>query len=186
MYHQLSKTINSNYIFALIFLLFFCPVPVNAERSVSNDRDGAIQINGHWLGLNWPLADTGIKSSGFGIRIDPFLGIEKAHGGIDIACPFGTNVLAALGGRVTKTGFGEDLGKYVVLIHSENRETIYGHLSEIKVKVGQFVNPRFVIGKVGSSGRSTGSHLHFALKKNGKFVDPQKWIIPTGMLKYRD
>lgn len=186
MCHESGKIINFNFIFVLILLLFFCPTPVNADRNLVNSRDGIIQIDGHWLGLNWPLADKGIRSSAYGIRVDPFLGIEKAHGGIDIACPLGTHVLAALGGRVTQTGFGGDLGKYVILIHSGNRETIYGHLSEIKVKVGQFVNPRFIIGKVGSSGRSTGYHLHFALKKDGRFVDPQKWIVPTGMLMNRE
>jgi murein DD-endopeptidase MepM/ murein hydrolase activator NlpD len=117
------------------------------------------------------------------MRIDPVLGIERAHGGLDIAAPFGTDVLAALGGRVVKTGYGGDLGKYAIIIHSGFRETIYGHLSEIKVKEGQFVNPRQIIGKVGSSGRSTGPHLHFVLKKNGKYVDPQKWMVPTGLMK---
>ena len=171
-------------IFALTFITqLFVYSPVNAEENESNDRNGAIQVDGHWLGLNWPLADKGIRSSGFGNRIDPILGIERAHGGIDIACPYGTNVLAALGGRVTKTGSDSELGNFIIIVHSDNRETIYGHLSEIKVKAGQFVAPRDIIGKVGSSGRSTGSHLHFALKKDGRLVDPQKWMVPTGLMK---
>jgi murein DD-endopeptidase MepM/ murein hydrolase activator NlpD len=174
------------FFLALILLLLLSSSPMSAEKNSGNDRDGVIQIDGHWIGLNWPLADKGVKSSNYGVRIDPFLGIERAHGGIDIACPLGKYVLAAIGGRVTKTGFDEDLGKYIVLIHSGSRETIYGHISEIKVKEGQFVNPRSIIGKTGDSGRSTGPHLHFALKKDGKFVDPQKWIVPTGMLKNRD
>jgi len=156
---------------------------MSAEVIFDDKRDGAIQIDGHWIGLNWPLADKGIRSSAFGMRIDPFWGIERAHGGIDIAAPFGTGVLAALGGRVTKTSLGGDLGKYIIIRHSGDRETIYGHLFEINVKEGQFVNPRQIIGKVGSTGRSTGPHLHFAVKKNGKLVDPQKWMVPYGQLK---
>ena len=171
------------FILSVFFVLLFCNASISAEKTPG---DGAIQINGHWIGLNWPLAGAGIKSSAYGKRIDPFLGAERAHGGIDIAAPHGTDVLAALGGRVTKTSVGGDIGLYVSIIHSGDRETIYGHLSEIKVKVGQFVSPRKIIGKVGSSGRSTGPHLHFALKKHGRFVDPQKWMVPTGMLKDRD
>jgi murein DD-endopeptidase MepM/ murein hydrolase activator NlpD len=167
---------------AFLLLLFCCVAPVKAEERAENDRDGAIQIDGHWIGLNWPLVDKGRKSSAFGKRIDPFLGIEKAHGGIDIVAPFGTEVLAALGGRIIRTGYDVDLGNYVIIKHSGFRETIYGHLSGIKVKEGQFVNPRYIIGKVGSSGRSTGPHLHFAVKKNGKLVDPQKWMVPTGLM----
>jgi murein DD-endopeptidase MepM/ murein hydrolase activator NlpD len=146
-------------------------------------ENGAIQIDGHWIGLNWPLAGAGVRSSAYGMRTDPFLGIEKAHGGIDIAAPFGTDVLAALGGRILKTGAGEELGNFVIIAHSGTRETIYGHLSKIMVKEGQFVNSRKAIGKVGNSGRATGAHLHFAVKKNGRYVDPQKWMVPTGFLK---
>jgi len=175
----MHKLVGKIYI-ALILLLFFCMLPAGAEK---NTGDGAVQIDGHWIGLNWPLAGAGIRSSAYGMRIDPFSGIERAHGGIDISAPRGTNVLAALGGRVTKAGRGGDIGLYVTIIHSGDRETIYGHLSEITVKEGQFVSPRKIIGKVGSSGRSTGPHLHFAVKKHGRFVDPQKWMVPTGFLK---
>jgi murein DD-endopeptidase MepM/ murein hydrolase activator NlpD len=172
-----------NLIPAFALLLFFCSASISAEKNLNITRDGAIQIDGHWIGLNWPLADKGIRSSAYGRRIDPLSGIERAHGGIDIAAPSGTNVLAALGGRVSKTSHGGDLGKHVIIRHSGDRETIYGHLSDIRVKEGQFVNPRQIIGKVGSTGRSTGPHLHFAVKKNGKLVDPQKWMVPTGLMK---
>ena len=166
----------------LYFALLFCALPASAGVG-ADIRNGAYQIDGHWIGLNWPLAGMGIKSSAYGMRIDPFTSMERAHGGVDIAAPLGTEVLAALGGRVLRTGNGEELGKYVIVVHSEARETIYGHLSEIMVKEGQLINPRKVIGKVGSTGRSTAPHLHFAVKKNGRFVDPQKWMVPTGMLK---
>jgi murein DD-endopeptidase MepM/ murein hydrolase activator NlpD len=175
-----------NFIFAFVMLLFFYVVPVNAQKTTENDKDGVIQIDGHLIGLNWPLADKGIRSSAYGRRIDPFLDIERAHYGIDIAAPFGTYVLAALGGRVFKTGFDIEIGNFVIIKHSGIRETIYGHLSEIKVKEGQFVNPRRIIGKVGSSGRSTGAHLHFAVKKNGKFVNPQKLLVPTGLMQIHE
>jgi len=181
----MSSKMYANFISAFVLLLFFCAVSMSAEKSTNNTGDGAVQIDGHWIGLNWPLAGTGIRSSAYGLRIDPFSGIIRAHGGIDIAAPLGTEVLAALGGRVLKTGFDSELGFYVRIMHSGNRETTYGHLSEIMVKEGQFVNPRKIIGKVGSSGRSTGPHLHFAVKKNGKSVDPQKWLVPTGLMKNR-
>ena len=180
--NRFRSALYEKYVFAVVLLLFTCVAPLGAVKGAENDRDGATQIDGHWIGLNWPLAGKGIRSSAYGKRIDPILGIERAHGGIDIAAPFGTDVLAALGGRVLKTGSGGDLGRYVTIGHSGFRETIYGHLSEIKVKEGQFVNPRQIIGKIGNSGRSTGPHLHFAVKKNGKYVDPQKWMVPTGFM----
>ena|GEM_PF-6938296 len=178
-----NGTLYVKYVLAIVLLLLICVATADVAKAADNDRDGATLIDGHWIGLNWPLAGKGIRSSGFGRRIDPILGIERAHGGIDIAAPMGTDVLAALGGRVIKTGSGGDLGRYIIILHSGFRETVYGHLSEIKVKEGQFVNPRQIIGKVGSSGRSTGPHLHFAVKKNGKYVDPQKWMVPTGLMK---
>lgn len=146
-------------------------------------KDGAVEIDGQWIGMNWPLSGEGRQSSAYGKRNDPILGIVRAHGGIDVAAPSGTPVLAALGGRVSKAGNGGDLGKHIFIVHSNGRETVYGHLSEIKVKAGQFVSPRQTIGKVGSTGRSTGPHLHFAVKLNGRYVDPEKWMVPTGFLK---
>lgn len=161
----------------ILFLLIFC-VP-----SIAAEKKGATEVNGHWLGLNWPLQGEGVRSSQFGSRKHPILGVVRAHGGVDIAAPKGTPVVASLGGRVSKAGNAGELGLHVVVEHAKGLQTTYGHMSEIGVKEGQFVNPRQIIGKVGSTGLSTGPHLHFAVRRDGKTLDPEKWIVPTGYFK---
>ena len=89
-----------------------------------------------------------------------------------MACPQGTNVYAALGGTVTSTGFNNVYGNYIIVTHNSGYKTLYGHLSAILVTRGKYVDTNTKIGKVGSTGMSTGPHLHFTVYKNGKTVDP--------------
>lgn len=114
----------------------------------------------------YPVA--GLVVSGVGNRIDPFTFTKSFHPGVDIKARYGSPVRAARDGKVTFAGLNGGYGKLVVINHGGGLETFYGHLSVINVKVGQKVNKRFNIGKVGSTGRSTGPHLHFEVRKDGK------------------
>ncbi|MCX5782328.1 MAG: LysM peptidoglycan-binding domain-containing M23 family metallopeptidase [Elusimicrobia bacterium] len=119
----------------------------------------------------------GRLSSPFGRRRHPVTGKPSFHGGIDIAVREGTWVGAAADGVVTFAGNdGGHYGKAVFIRHQNGYETQYGHLSKIYVKVGQRVNARKLIARSGSTGRSTGPHLHFTIKRNGKLVDPLKFL----------
>lgn len=111
-------------------------------------------------------------SSYYGWRSSPFNGKRSYHSGVDMACPQGTNVYAALGGTVTSTGFNNVYGNYIIVTHHSGYKTLYGHLSAILVTRGKYVDTNTKIGKVGSTGMSTGPHLHFTVYKNGKTVDP--------------
>ncbi len=120
-------------------------------------------------GLPWPAR--GLLTSGFGLRRHPVFGVIRMHNGVDIAAPWGTPVRAAASGTVLFAGWFGGYGKLVILDHG-GFTTLYGHLSSIGVAVGQRVQAGQVIGRVGSTGYSTGPHLHFEIRKDGRPVDP--------------
>jgi murein DD-endopeptidase MepM/ murein hydrolase activator NlpD len=111
-------------------------------------------------------------SSGFGVRHDPFTGRLARHMGLDIPAAHGTAILASGGGRVLTAGFRGPYGKAIVIDHGHGTQTLYGHCSELYVRAGDLVMPRQKIAAVGSTGRSTGPHLHFEVIRNGKRVEP--------------
>ena len=112
-------------------------------------------------------------ASGFGYRIDPVYKTVKFHAGLDFAAPQGTPIYATADGRVTTSGnAGNGFGNHVVLRHGFGYETLYGHMVRVKSRVGQTVKRGEVIGWVGSTGKSTGPHLHYEVHKNGKQIDP--------------
>lgn len=115
-------------------------------------------------------------SSPYGWRDSPFSGNRSFHSGADMACPQGTPVYAALDGTVTTTGYNETYGNYVIITHHSGYKSLYAHLSAITCKKGNFVYTNTVIGKVGSTGLSTGPHLHFTVYKNGVTVNPLSLI----------
>ena len=160
----------------LIAAVAFC---ASAEAA---PRKGAEKLeDGLYLGLLWPLK--GKTSSSYGKRIDPLsTDILKHHSGLDLAAPQGTEVAAARAGQITFAGFRGDYGNLVIIRHSDEMETRYGHLSSIKVKKGAFVRPGQVLGTVGSTGRSTGYHLHFEVRISGRAADPSKWLVPYGFM----
>ncbi len=121
----------------------------------------------------------GIISSGYGKRINPFTGHEEFHNGIDIAAPTGTSVLAARDGKVIYTGYNSIYGKYIILQHSSQYETVYGHLSEINVRLHSYVSSGMIIGKVGMTGMATGPHLHFEIRRKGKPTNPVPLLLKT-------
>lgn len=114
----------------------------------------------------------GRVTSPFGTRQDPFTGRPEFHTGIDIGAAEGTAVHAARDGEISETGADEVLGKYVIIDHPGGYQTVYGHLSVIGVTMNQRVNAGDVIGAVGESGRATGPHLHFEVRRRGRVTDP--------------
>ena len=122
--------------------------------------------------FTWPLPETFTITSYFGTRVDPISGEIKTHGGTDIAAPGGTPVLAAADGTVVVASYDADgYGFYVKLKHDDTYSTIYGHCSALLVSAGQTVKQGQIIAKVGSTGYSTGNHLHFEVIQNGARVD---------------
>jgi murein DD-endopeptidase MepM/ murein hydrolase activator NlpD len=123
----------------------------------------------------WPVH--GWVSSGFGRRVSPFTGMDTMHGGVDISAPLHTPVKAPAAGTVMTAGSEKSLGNVIVVSHGYGYKTIYGHLAKVKVKPGQTVKRGDIIGEVGSTGLSTGPHLHYEVELNGDTVDPMKYII---------
>jgi murein DD-endopeptidase MepM/ murein hydrolase activator NlpD len=115
-------------------------------------------------------------TSGFGIRSDPFLGRPAMHTGLDFRAASGDPVRATANGKVASSGWAGGYGRMVEIDHGNGLSTRYGHLSEILVKVGDPVRIGQVIGEVGSTGRSTGPHLHYETRIDGEAVDPQKFL----------
>lgn len=119
----------------------------------------------------------GILSRGFGMHNDPFTGLLQPHNGIDIAAAKGTPVLATAGGVVKYTGYQAKLGNTVIIDHGNGIRTYYGHLSKIKVRKGQRISRYDLVGLVGSSGYSTGPHLHYEIRIGGRAINPYEYII---------
>ena len=115
-------------------------------------------------------------SSGFGVRSDPFLGRPAMHTGLDFRASTGDPVRATANGKVVNAGWSGGYGRMVEIDHGNGLSTRYGHLSEIGVKIGQQISIGQVIGAVGSTGRSTGPHLHYETRIDGDAVDPQKFL----------
>jgi murein DD-endopeptidase MepM/ murein hydrolase activator NlpD len=114
----------------------------------------------------------GKMSSPFGWRRDPFSGTRSYHAGLDLSARMGSPVKAAADGKVSATGTNAVYGNFVILSHGGDYQTMYAHLSRILVRGGGYVNQGTVIGLVGSTGRSTGPHLHFAVYKNKRAINP--------------
>jgi len=123
-----------------------------------------------------PLAGELDFSSGFGVRMDPFIRSLAMHTGLDIRSGTGEPVRVTAAGKVVFTGWSGGYGKMVEVDHGNGLSTRYGHLSAIDVSEGQSVRVGQVIGKVGSTGRSTGPHLHYETRVDGDAVDPQKFL----------
>ncbi len=131
--------------------------------------------------LRTPLAVAHV-TSGFGMRMHPLLGYSKMHKGIDFGAPTGTPIFAAGAGIVQEVGFKNGFGRYMRIRHSGGIETAYGHMSRFNPRLykGARVNQGEVVAYVGSSGRSTGPHLHYEVHMNGKQVNPLSVKMPVG------
>ena len=126
-------------------------------------------------GFNFPLKNFAV-SSFYGPRVNPVTGRQSVHRGLDLAAPEGADVYAVKSGVVL--GIGEDpvLGKYVIIGHENNWVSLYGHLSAITTALHEELQSASLIGKVGSTGQSTGPHLHFELRQNGQSQDPARLL----------
>ncbi len=122
--------------------------------------------------MRFPLPE-GILTSKYGSRLNPVTGNRVFHRGIDLAAPAGTPVLACGDGKVTEIGYSNIYGNYIIIRHSGGRESLYGHLSEKKIKLHDTVKSGTIIGSVGSTGQSTGPHLHFEIHENGIPKNPE-------------
>jgi murein DD-endopeptidase MepM/ murein hydrolase activator NlpD len=120
----------------------------------------------------WPVS--GIITSPYGYRRSPFNeSLREFHSGIDIRGGMGTPIRAAMSGRVSRVGYDNSLGNYVIISHHSGYRTLYGHMSVIRVRTGAYVVMGERIGDVGSTGLSTGPHLHFTVYKDGVTVNPR-------------
>ena len=124
----------------------------------------------------WPIDGWSRISSNFGYRIHPILKKKKMHTGIDLAAEQGTNIVAASDGTVILANWNGGYGKTVIIDHGSRKSTLYAHASRILVSEGQEVTKGQEIAEVGSTGMSTGPHLHFEVRENGSTVDPLKYI----------
>jgi murein DD-endopeptidase MepM/ murein hydrolase activator NlpD len=115
-------------------------------------------------------------SSPFGVRVDPFLHVPAMHTGIDFRGEYGEPIHATAAGTVTSAGWSGGYGQMVEIDHGNGLATRYGHLSEIDVKVGQSIRIGQVVGRLGSTGRSTGPHLHYETRVDGEAVNPEKFL----------
>ena len=133
---------------------------------------------GSATGFIWPCPAYTRISSYFGPRPQPVPGASTNHKGVDLAAPYGSAILASASGVVTTSTYSKSAGNYIVLAHGNGTSTVYMHASALLVSVGETVEQGEVIAKVGSTGYSSGNHLHFGVIKNGSYVNPLNYISP--------
>ncbi len=126
--------------------------------------------------FKWPCPSYTRISDEFGWRIHPTLGVEKFHNGIDMAAPSGSPILAAYNGVVVASAYNSSMGNYIMINHGGGLYTIYMHASALYVSAGQTVSMGDKIAAVGTTGRSTGNHLHFGVRLNGEYVNPNSYL----------
>ena len=126
----------------------------------------------------WPCPSSSRVTSAFGGRESPTEGASSNHQGMDIGAPTGSNIIAAADGTVTISTYSYSAGNYIMLNHGGGVSTVYMHCSQLLVSAGDTVKQGQVIAKVGSTGYSTGPHLHFGVRLNGSYVNPAKYVSP--------
>ncbi len=128
------------------------------------------------LTMQFPAPSMTRKSSNFGYRIHPIKHTKRLHAGVDLAAPGGSPIVAAMSGRVILARAGSGYGNYIIVDHGNGYATLYAHCSKLLVKKGQSVSRGQQIAKVGSTGASTGNHLHFEVRVKGTPVNPAPYI----------
>ncbi len=126
--------------------------------------------------FTWPCPSYTRISDDYGNRMHPTLGVVKFHAGVDMAAPGGSSILAAYDGTVVAAAYSSSMGNYVMIDHGSGLYTVYMHASALYVSKGQEVSKGATIAAVGSTGRSTGNHLHFAVRLNGSYVNPWNYL----------
>lgn len=151
---------------------------VSIARAQANDLSKTL----NFVPLRKPLSGDLEMSSPFGVRIDPFVHSPSMHTGMDLHATTGDPIYATAAGKVVKAGWEGGYGQMVEIDHGEGLSTRYGHMSSIGVTVGQKVRAGQVIGRVGSTGRSTGPHLHYETRINGEAVNPERFLAAGAKL----
>jgi len=149
--------------------------PKDTEKKSSSSSSSGSKATGS---LSWPLPASDYITSGFGHRESPTAGASSNHQGIDIGASTGSSITAADGGTVITASYSSSAGNYVVISHGNGLSTVYMHCSKLLVSEGDTVSKGQTIAKVGSTGYSTGPHLHFGVRKNGSYVDPTDYVSP--------
>ena len=142
-----------------------------------------IDIRDHTPSISPVLLSNAWISSQFGRRRHPFTGKMHTHRGVDISCRRGTHIFAVADGIVSRRKRDQELGKFIEIDHKYGLKTLYGHLKGFEVKRGQKVRRGQIIGYVGMTGRATAPHVHYGLKKNGRWVNPFPYILDRERLE---
>ena len=143
----------------------------DSNNLVNSNSSSTVISNG-----SWPVPGYSRVSSPFGYRIHPVLGIKKLHTGIDIPAPTGTPTVAVSSGTVIYSGVQGSYGNTVMIQHDNGLVSLYAHNSSLVVNVGDKVKKGQVVAKIGSTGRSTGPHLHFEIRVNGTAQNPLNYL----------
>lgn len=143
------------------------------KRLLEENRKAIVYDGGQF---KWPAPSYTRISDDYGWRTHPILGIKQFHNGVDMAAPSGSPILAAYDGEVVKASYSATMGNYIMIDHGDGLITIYMHASALLVSEGQMVARGEQIAKVGSTGRSTGPHLHFTVRKDGSYVSPWNYL----------
>ncbi|MCL2014909.1 MAG: M23 family metallopeptidase [Defluviitaleaceae bacterium] len=151
-------------------------IEISTELYTQLDQ-GVRNISTHLTNYPTIRPVNGRVTSGFGWRRNPFGGGSEFHEGIDIAAPTGTPIIATGGGRVTFAGWSGAYGNKVIINHGNGLQTLYAHASAILVNVGQYVTRGETIARVGSTGRSTGPHVHYEVIQHGRSVNPVNFFL---------
>lgn len=151
------------------------------EAAIAEEKRQLLANNGTVLYYDggmfkFPLASYTRISDEYGMRIHPTLGVQQFHNGVDFASPKGTDIYAAYDGKVVAATYSATMGNYVMIDHGSSLYTIYMHASALYVKQGDIVVRGETIAAVGSTGRSTGPHLHFSVRLNGEYVSPWNYL----------
>lgn len=143
------------------------------EKRLKQEQSKVVYDGGQF---KWPVPGYYNVTSNFGWRTHPIFKIQRLHNGIDIGAPTGTPIIAAYAGEVVVATYQAAAGNYIMINHGSNLYTVYMHMSKFNVKVGQSVKQGDTIGLVGSTGNSTGPHLHFSVRLNGEYVNSGPYV----------
>lgn len=151
------------------------------EEAIAEEKKSILAASGEVItydggSFKFPVASYTRVSDDYGMRIHPTLGVQQFHNGVDLASPKGTAIYAAYDGKVVAATYSATMGNYVMIDHGDELYTIYMHASALYVDKGDIVVRGETIAAVGSTGRSTGNHLHFSVRKNGSYVSPWDYI----------
>ena len=147
---------------------------VAAERAQLAEAGEAIVYDGGMF--KWPAPSYTRISDDYGNRTNPILGVQQFHNGVDMAAPGGSPILAAYDGKVVAAAYNASMGNYIMINHGGGLYTIYMHASALYVSTGETVTRGQKIAAVGTTGRSTGNHLHFSVRKDGAYVSPWNYL----------